>query len=305
VDHRQGFLVSAIVHLTLVTLLVSWVPTPPDEEKPPPEGTPTSRVFMPPAEVLRQLKGVAPAPKPPPRVAAVPAPTPAPTPTNGKDRISVGAPSTVRQEGPLILRRDEDLTQVAKGRPDAVPTPAATPVPVPESVRQAQAGGREREREGAAGLRLPPGVGLGGAGGAREADGSPGALSAALRQLEQQGSVGDLGLPDGTGRQMGALQFDPRGADFTRWINHFKNEVYRNWLIPQGALLGFGGEVKIQFTVHRDGTMTDVRMVSSSGTASLDRAARGALLGSLLMPLPDDYAPASVTMLVTFQYSRG
>jgi hypothetical protein len=29
------------------------------------------------------------------------------------------------------------------------------------------------------------------------------------------------------------------------------------------------------------------------------------LLGSLLLPLPDDFAPQSVTMIVTFQYARG
>jgi protein TonB len=302
-DHRQGFLVSAVVHLTLLTLLVSWAPEESEVVADEPEARQTSRVFMPPAEVLRQM---APAPAPKPRVAAVPAPTPAATPATGKDRISVGAPSNLRQEGPLILRRDDDLTQVARGRPDAVPTPAATPAPIPESVARA-GGGASEEREGRSGLRLPASGGPlpGGAEGSREDSGEPGALSSALRQLDRRVSAGELGLPDGTGRQMGALLFDPRGADFTRWVNHFKNEVYRNWLIPQGAFLGFGGEVKIEFTVHRNGSMTDVRMVSSSGTPSLDKAARGALLGSLLMPLPDDYAPPSVTMLVTFQYARG
>lgn len=309
-DHRQGFLVSAVVHLTLLTLLVSWTPEQTEVEET--EGTPvqTSRVFMPPPEVLRQM---APPPAPPPRPAATPPPAvPAPTPPpQGKDRMSVGAPSAVREEGPLILRRDQDLTQVPKGRPDAVPTPQATPVPtpvpVPESVRRAQ-GGTAEEREGRAGLRLPPSLAgpmQSGADGSRESAGTPGALSASLRRLEEQGPAGDIGLPDGVGSQVGPLKFDRQGADFTAWVNHFKNEVYKNWLIPQGAFLGMGGEVTIQFTVQRDGTMTDVRLVQSSGIPANDKAARGALLGSLLLPLPADYAPPSVTMLVTFLYGRG
>jgi protein TonB len=304
VDHRQGFLVSAVVHLTLLTLLVSWVPEPSEVVADEGETVRTSRVFLPPPEVLNEMASPqAPAP-PPPAPPAAPPPSPPAAPTAGKDRISIGAPSNLRQQGPLELRRDDDLTKVARGRPDAVPTPEATPVPVPESVRRAQ-GGASEERPGAPGLRLPGAGALpGGAEGSRGQD-EEGALSAAVRQLDRRGPSGELGIPEGTGRQMGALLFDPRGADFTRWVNHFKNEVYRNWLVPQGALLGFGGEVKIEFTVLRDGTMTGVRMIASSGTPALDRAARGALLGSLLLPLPDDFAPQSVTMVVTFQYARG
>ena len=42
-----------------------------------------------------------------------------------------------------------------------------------------------------------------------------------------------LGLPTGTGHNMGGLMFDPQGADFTVWVNRFKNEVYRNWIVPE------------------------------------------------------------------------
>ena len=39
------------------------------------------------------------------------------------------------------------------------------------------------------------------------------------------------------------------------------------------------------------------------GAAFLDRAAEFALRGSRLLPLPDDYAPARVTMQVSFHYN--
>jgi TonB family protein len=102
---------------------------------------------------------------------------------------------------------------------------------------------------------------------------------------------------------MGPLFFDPAGADFTAWINHFKNEVYRNWIVPQSVLFGaVRGHVDFEFTVERDGTLAEVRLLKSSGTAALDRAAANALSGARLLALPSDYRPARVTMQISFFY---
>jgi TonB family protein len=113
-----------------------------------------------------------------------------------------------------------------------------------------------------------------------------------------------MGLPTGTGHNQAGLYFAPQGADFTLWINHFKNEVYRNWNVPEAANLGFRGHVDFEFTVERNGSMSALRMLKSSGTASLDRAAQNALSSSRFMPLPDDYGPPRVTMQVTFFYNE-
>jgi protein TonB len=104
---------------------------------------------------------------------------------------------------------------------------------------------------------------------------------------------------------MGPLFFDPEGADFTSWINHFKNEVYRNWIVPEAALFGFRGHVDFEFSVQRDGRLVGLKLLQSSGTPALDRAAQNALLGARLLPLPEDFAPAMVTMQVTFFYNEG
>jgi TonB family protein len=73
-------------------------------------------------------------------------------------------------------------------------------------------------------------------------------------------------------------------------------------MIPHAAFGGHGGHVDFEFTVERDGKISALRMLESSGTGTLDRAARGAITSSRLRPLPDDYAPANVTMRVTFHY---
>jgi periplasmic protein TonB len=310
-DQRQGFLVSAILHLTLLMILISHPPSPrrPDEI----DLSTLERkdiVFLPPPSVLRQI---VPTPPPGARPRQIPAPTPPPVqpPSAQKDRISVGPPSDLRAKGPMILRREDDLTKVPKGQmtpPAPAPPAQATPAPPAQT---AQKGGGAPETPGREGLRLPPGL-LGGQmtrrgdEGRRARPGSlgpsiAGAVEGVTRRLERDAQ---LGLPTGTGQNLGGLYFDPQGADFTLWINTFKNEVYRNWIVPQTALFGFRGHVDFEFTVERNGSMSGLRMLKSSGTTSLDRAAQNALTGSRFLPLPDDYGPPRVTMQVTFYYNE-
>ncbi|HXK10332.1 MAG TPA: TonB family protein [Vicinamibacteria bacterium] len=314
-DQRQGFLVSAILHLTLLMILIAHpqlvARKPADIE--PNAFEKKDLVFLPPAAVLKKLM-----PMPPPgaRPRPVPAPTPLPAqpapPSQTKDRISVGPPSDLRLKGPMILRREDDLTKVPKGErvpPATVVPPAtlATPPPPAEVARKSGA----TEVPGREGLRLPPGLLAGplprGEEGrrARPGDLGPsiaGAVDGVTRRLEQNAQ---LGLPTGTGQNLSGLYFDPQGADFTLWINHFKNEVYRNWIVPQAAQFGSArGHVDFEFTVERNGSMSTLRMEKSSGTPSLDKAAQFALTSSRWLPLPDDYGPPRVTMHVTFFYNE-
>jgi protein TonB len=209
----------------------------------------------------------------------------------------------------LELRREDDLTKAPKGKPNAVPSAQPTPPPAIAAASPPPVPGGGAEVRRAEGLRLPSGLSQPppGDGGSRAEGASPRpTLAESLRNLEQRvGEVGPRGIESGTGQQMGPLFFDPEGADFTVWINHFKNEVYRNWIVPQAALLGFRGHVDLEFTVERDGTLTDLKMLKSSGTPALDRAAANALMGSRLLPLPRDFGPSRVTMQVTFFYNQG
>jgi len=220
---------------------------------------------------------------------ALPKPVPTPPPARElKDRISIGPPSDVRQKH-LILRRDEDLV-MPKGTPSAVPS---EPSPVPPASPATQ-DARAQERAGQ-GQRVPT---------------PPGpqrpSIASSLRNLERRlQDTGPRGLTTGTGQQMGPLFFDPEGADFTAWMNHFRNEVYRNWIVPQPALLGFRGHVDLEFVVERDGSITNLKVLKSTGTPALDRAAQNALLGSRLLPLPADFGPARVTMQGSFYYNEG
>jgi TonB family protein len=304
---RQGFLISTLVHLVVLTVIAAHgVPDrrqtePSDASALPP--TARERVFLPSPEELRRLLPA----RPPAARPSAPMTRPTPPPPNrAKDRISVGSPSSERSKGPIVLRRDDDLTAIPPGTPGAVsapPPPASSPAPPASPAWTGEAGERPR----APGLTLPPGLGRllsEDRGSLGEKLGRPASIASAARDYAER-NIGDgavRGLPSGTGKQMGPLFFDPAGADFTEWINQFKNEVYRNWILPQAALLGFKGDVDLAFVVARDGTLLDLTLVSSSGTAALDRAARNAIQGSRLLPLPADYGPNEITMRVRFVY---
>jgi TonB family protein len=309
-NQRQGFLVSLTLHLIIIMILfMSPQGLRRADEIDPSTLERKNLVYLPPAAEIRKMlppQARRPAPAPTP----VPAPTP--PPANQKNRISIGPPSDVRQKE-LILRREDDLTKVPKGERSPTPPqptpppPMPTPLPTPVATAQSSAPEKVDEKTGREGLKLPPGL-TGQTPSGQEARkpvvGPIGpSISRAMDGVTQRAMrESRTGIPNGTGQQMGALFFDPQGADFTLWINRFKDEVYRNWNIPEAANLGAArGHVDFEFV--RDGTMSSLRMLKSSGTNSLDRAAEFALRGSRLLPLPDDYGPARVTMQVSFHYN--
>jgi TonB family protein len=106
------------------------------------------------------------------------------------------------------------------------------------------------------------------------------------------------------GSRLGPLFFDPLGADYASWLNHFKNQVYRNWEIPQEALRGAQGHSDVEFTVQRSGSLSQLRISRSSGSSQLDQAAEAALRNSRFEALPETYPESQVTMKLTFFYNE-
>lgn len=293
----RAFFASVLIHVMLLFAAARWLER---SHQPVPELAPEApteritRVVLPPADVWRP-------PAPPTRSRSAPRLNPPERPQprpDAKDRISIGGPAAERQKTPLELRRDEDLTRsVARGRPNAQASPQVATTR--ESVPEPGAPPPDRTAEVADAPLAPP---------VRppappRPPGGP-SIAGSLRNLEERlAEAGPRGLESGTGQQMGALFFDPQGADFTAWINHFKNEVYRNWIVPPSVSLGARGHVDLQFRVERDGRVSALRIVRSSGTPALDRAARNAILGGRFLPLPDDFRPAQVVMDVAFFYN--
>jgi len=61
----------------------------------------------------------------------------------------------------------------------------------------------------------------------------------------------------------------------------------------------------MEFTIGRDGTIKDIRLVQSSGNMSMDNSGQRALLASSPLPaLPSDYSGSYVRVTFDFDLSQ-
>ena len=207
-------------------------------------------MFLPPPAVLRQL---------------VPTPPPGARPGRSRRRRHRRRPGAAPGQGPdqrrpAVRPADEGPDDPeARGRPHQGRRRAsrtcraarrATPLPrprrPPRPPRWPRRAGARRRCRGARGSACLPASAAScpaetrGAGRGRGRSGPQiaGAVEGLSRRLERDAR---WGCPPGTGQNIGGLYFDPQGADFTLWINTFKNEVYRNWIVPQAAQFGSAG----------------------------------------------------------------
>ncbi len=99
---------------------------------------------------------------------------------------------------------------------------------------------------------------------------------------------------------------DTRGYDFGPFMNQVVNRVRVNWytLIPEIARLGRKGRVVIIFTIVKNGSIEDIRLVANSGTEPLDRAAMGAITASNpFARLPAGFDGDRLVLQFTFLYN--
>ncbi len=97
---------------------------------------------------------------------------------------------------------------------------------------------------------------------------------------------------------------DTGGVEFANYIKSVRSDVLRNWykVIPESAK-DKTGEVTIQFSIARDGTISGLRLAAGSGDAELDGAAEAAITSSNpLPPLPDEFQAEFFDLRFRFQY---
>jgi TonB family protein len=100
------------------------------------------------------------------------------------------------------------------------------------------------------------------------------------------------------------LTFDPKGADFAAWVNHFKDQVYKHWPPPSDKAAGARGHAVLEFTLTRDGSLKRVRVKESTGDRAVRALAESALRASQFLPLPAMYTEKAITMRATFRLNE-
>lgn len=98
-------------------------------------------------------------------------------------------------------------------------------------------------------------------------------------------------------------QISIQGDPGTNWEAIFHRWVNEHTYYPQAAAeQGQQGSSTIEFTVHRDGTVTGVRLISSAGSPFLDQAWLGIFLQNNVPPFSPDAKDDSVHITATLDY---
>jgi TonB family protein len=268
-----------------------------------------------PPEVLRRLR------EPPPEN----------SPLSDRDRRAQGRSPIIVPKGlPMPYSRgNTPLPEIAGGKP-----PAAAPTPPPAGGNAAAAGSPSNqppnptpgEAKNDRGLRLEevkPNAGGGGSG-LNLPNLTPGqAIQQSLESAARAGRyAGGSGSGNGAGYGEGNAQFsnlepnfstegpiilsDTRGVDFGPYLARIVYIVKRNWysVIPESARLGEKGRVGIVFEILRDGTVPQLRLVASSGSDALDRAALAGIRASIpFPPLPEEFTGNHLVLQFIFLYN--
>ena len=260
-----------------------------------------SYLWIPP-EVLRKLR------EPPPETKSL----------SDRDRRAQGRSPVIDPNGmhAPFSRGNTPLPEIAGGAPK-LPPPASAPAPMPggspapappkqdEGLRLTEV---EPPSQTSAGLRLPnltPGQSI---------------------QESLQDAVRNRGTGGGSGEGAGAgdsnSQFqnfhpnftteaplilsDTRGVDFGPYLSRIVYIVRRNWysVMPESARLGERGRVGIVFEILKDGAVPQLRLVASSGSDPLDRAALAGLRTSIpFPPLPEEFTGNHLVLQFIFLYN--
>jgi TonB family protein len=133
---------------------------------------------------------------------------------------------------------------------------------------------------------------------------APGLLSDAIRNVGRYTQGETLQNVQGNSDFGPSFQFDSKGVDFGSWLRRFKAQVYRNWLIPYAAM-ALHGHTVLRFTIHKDGSISDLIVLQPSTVDAFTKAAFNAINASNpTVPLPQEYPDESMVMTVIFYYNE-
>jgi TonB family protein len=106
--------------------------------------------------------------------------------------------------------------------------------------------------------------------------------------------------------EQGPLSFETQWYDWGDYAQSMVSKIRVNWYanMPQIIRTGMKGVVTIRFTIHRDGRISDITILNSSGIPPYDQAARKAIeLSSPLKALPADFPNPYERVTCMFYYN--
>lgn len=313
---RALFLTSVFLHIFLIMFIIfapdllrrgrlmMGIPITPRQDQQ------VTTLFLPP-DVLKSLR------EPPPEARP-----------SDKNRRAQGRSPVIDPNGLHMpySRGNTKEPEMSRGAPPAPPPapPAATPTPPAgqQAPPQQQQAAPKPEPQMDAGLRLDDVTpqNRGGAGRFQVPSMTPGQM---LQQSMQGAARGGSSRESGSGgggdsdlefnnlhpnfsTEMPTILSDTRGVDFGPYLARIVHIVRQNWIsvIPESARLGEKGRVGIVFEILKDGSVPQLRLVASSGSDPLDRAAMTGIHASApFPPLPQEFTGEHLVLQFIFLYN--
>jgi TonB family protein len=106
--------------------------------------------------------------------------------------------------------------------------------------------------------------------------------------------------------ESGPISFETQWYDWGPYAAAMVAKIRLHWYqnMPEIIRLGLKGVVIIRFTIQRDGRITDITTLQSSGVPPFDFAAAKAIeLASPLSPLPSDFPEPDERVTAAFYYN--
>lgn len=125
------------------------------------------------------------------------------------------------------------------------------------------------------------------------------------RILNPQDIISKYASPSEKGSKEGEDDVDVSMMKFkyASYFKKFERRLYQVWHYPKSsAMNGEEGTVKVKFTILKDGTITNIRVVRSSGYPALDKEAVKALKTMKGVPLPESYGLKRLNVTGYFSY---
>ncbi len=102
----------------------------------------------------------------------------------------------------------------------------------------------------------------------------------------------------------GGAYFETHGYNLDPWIEAVLRKVKKNWIPPLAAKAGIKGVNAFYLVFHRNGEVTDLTIIKSSGIPSFDQSSYGALWSSIPFPeFPDYYPYETIKARFVFYYN--
>lgn len=171
--------------------------------------------------------------------------------------VAVLAFGFTRSAGPRPLVYSVEL--VAAPRPTATSRPAATP-PAPPTAPTVAPKPKPEPKKSApvAKPKAPPKV------------------DPKVEPTPAKPTSGELapGATPGAGTDVDNVKVQGAPFPFPEYLNRLTNEILRRWSRPLGTA---ALQAEVSFTIHRDGSVRDIRIVQKSRSYSFDLGAQGAV----------------------------